>query len=304
MRLFIKFISFFTTTFFLLFLYLPSAAQDFDKIDIKTEKLADNIYILYGGGGNIGVSVGEDGVLLIDSQYAQLVDKIKTAVGELGSSSIRMVINTHIHLDHTGGNESLVEEGALIIAHGNVREGMRKEWSHPLLSVKAPPSPDKALPVLVYKDAMTLYFNGDTIHLIHLDNAHSDGDTIVYFQENNVLHTGDLCFSGMYPFIDTTHGGSTKGLIAAYDRMLQMTDDDTKVIPGHGPLTNRQGLVKYRNMLASVRERISKMIKEGKTLEQIIEAKPTADFDQDFQNLAPDFFTKIVHHDLSKEGEK
>lgn len=299
-----RFIKSMTLLLAFVFLFLPLAAQDFEKIEIKTEELAENVYILYGGGGNIGVSIGEDGVILIDSQYAQLSEKIKTAVKALSDRPIRFVINTHMHLDHTGGNEPFADDGALIIAQENVREGMTKEWFHPLLGMKAPPSPEKALPVLTFNDTLVCHLNDEIIHLIHLENAHTDGDTVVYFQKGNVLHTGDLCFSGMYPFIDTTHGGSTKGLIAACDRMLRMIDDDTKVIPGHGPLTNRAGLEEYKDMLISIRERISKMIKEGMTLEQIIEAKPTSDFDQDFQNLMPDLFIKIVHHDLSKEGER
>ncbi len=306
MSRFVKSRSFLTMVLSLSFLFLfqTSTAQDFDKVEIKTEKIADSIYILYGGGGNIGVLVGEDGVLLIDSQFAQLIEKIKAAVKELDDGPVRMVINTHMHYDHTGCNEPLANEGALIIAHENVREGMTKEWSHPLLDTKVPPSPEKALPVLTYENALTLHLNGDTIRLMHLENAHTDGDTIVYFEKNNVLHTGDLCFSGMYPFIDTTHGGSTKGMVSACDRMLRMIDDETKVIPGHGPLTNRQGLEKYRDMLSTVRERIAKMIKEGKTLEQIIAAKPIADFDKEYQSFRPDFFIEMVHHDLSREGEK
>ncbi len=304
MRFFIKTPRIFTLILLILSLILPATSQDFDKIVIKTEKLADNVYLLVGGGGNIGISAGDDGVLLIDSQFAQLTEKINAAVKGLNEGPIRMVINTHMHLDHTGCNEPFANEGALIIAHENVREGMKKEWSHPMLEAKAPPSPEKALPDITYKDSLILHFNGDVIHLIHLENAHTDGDTVVYFKKSNILHTGDLCFSGAYPFIDTTHGGSIKGLIEAYDRMLQMIDDNTKVIPGHGPLTNREGLEKYRNMLVTVRERISKLMSEGKTLEQIIASKPTADFDQDFQNFEPDFFTKMVHHDLSGEGEK
>lgn len=257
--------------------------------------------MLAGGGGNIGVSVGKDGILLVDSQFAELVEKIKAAIKEINGGPIRYVINTHLHYDHTNGNEPLGKAGALIIAHDNVRNGMKSEWSHGAFDMKIPPYPEIALPVITYADSVTIHFNDEEIHAIYLGNAHTDGDTVVYFRKANVIHMGDLYFNGGYPFIDVPHGGSVNKIIEAISRILGKIDKDTKVIPGHGPLSNREELEGYRDMLVTIRNKILQLIKEGKTLEEVIASKPTAEFDKTHQLIMPkDLFVRILYEDLSR----
>jgi cyclase len=276
-------------------------AQDFEKIQVQTIKVTENIYMVVGGGGNIGVSVGQDGILLIDSQFSQLLDKIKAEIAKINSGPIRIVCNTNWHYDHVSGNELLAKAGALIIAHENTRRGMASEQYFPEFDQKSPPYPEAALPAVTFRESLTLYFNGDEVQILHIPNAHSDADLVFYFRKANVIHTGDICFSGMYPFIDVAHGGSIAGVIAGADKIAAMIDTATKVIPGHGPLSDREGVLTYRNMLAAVRDRIAKLIQEGKTLEQVLEAKPTADFDKTMAPAIPaEMFVKIVYGDLTK----
>ncbi len=280
---------------------LLTFGQEFEKVQIETVKVREGVYMLLGGGGNIGVSVGKDGILLIDSQFAQLVEKIKEAIAKINSGPIRVVLNTNWHYDHTYGNELLGKSGAIIFAHENSRKRMISEQNFPELNVKMPPFPETALPLVTFSESLTLHFNGDEIGVIHIENAHSDADIAVYFQKANVIHTGDLYFFGGYPFIDVPHGGSIDGMIGAADRILNMIDQNTKVIPGHGRLSNRDELQKFRNMLATVRDRIGRQIKEGKTIEEVLASKPTADFDKDMGQLIPtEMFVKIVYDDLSK----
>jgi len=256
---------------------LPAwAQQDYSKVEITTTRLADGIYMLEGAGGNIGVSVGADGVFLIDDQYAPLTDKIRAAVAAIDKRSIRFVFNTHWHGDHTGGNENLGETGALIVAHDNVRRQMTVEHFLELWDLKVPPSSEGFLPVVTFSDTVTFHLNGDEIHAFHVAPAHTDGDSMVHFPKANVLHTGDVFFSGRFPFIDVYTGGSLAGVIAACDVALELVDDTTKIIPGHGPLSDRADLVAYRAMLQTVHDTVVPMIRQGKSLEEIRAAKPLA----------------------------
>jgi glyoxylase-like metal-dependent hydrolase (beta-lactamase superfamily II) len=258
--------------------------------------------MLRGAGGNIGVSAGEDGILMIDTQFAELMEKIKSAIAEINRGPIRIVLNTHWHYDHTYGNEPLGKSGALIMAHENSRMRMTSEQYFPDFDMNIPVFPEAALPIVTFNDSLTLHFNGDEIQVTHIENAHSDGDIVIYFRKANVMHTGDIYFSVLYPFIDVSHGGSIDGMIAAADRILSMIDDNTKVIPGHGPLSNREGLMKYRDMLITLRDRIKTQIDEGKTLEEVIASKPTADFDKiKAQSVPPETFVKIIYNDLAKK---
>lgn len=285
----------------ILTLVSASTAQEFDKVQIKTIKITDQVYMLIGAGGNIGVSVGEDGILLIDDQFAEVLEKIKAALSEINSGPIRFVLNTNWHYDHVRGNEPLAKAGALIIAHENSRKRMSTEQHYPFFDFKTPASPEAALPVITFTDSITLHFNDEEIYALHIKNAHSDADIAILFRKANVIHTGDLYFSAGYPFIDISHGGSTDGMISAADTLLEMIDESTKVIPGHGPLSNREGMKNYRQMLATVKDRILKQIKEGKTLEEIIASRPTADLDKDWkQGMSPEEIVKIVYNDLSK----
>ena len=276
-------------------------AQDFAKVQVETVKVTDNIYMLIGTGGNIGVFAGENGILLVDSQFSQLFEKIKAAITKISEAPVRFLVNTNWHYDHVSGNEPLGKSGAVIIAHENTRKRMTAEQTFPEFNSKQPPSPAAALPVVTFTDSLTLHLNGEDIQLLHVEKAHSDADILIFFGRANVIHTGDLYFSGGYPFIDVSHGGSTDGLIAAADKILKMIDANTKVIPGHGPLSDRAGVEEFKNMLVTVRDRVAKLIKEGKTIDEVLASKPTADFDKvRGQGLPPEMFIKIVYDELSK----
>ncbi len=261
-------------------LALPATAQDFSKAEIKTEKLSPTTYVLYGVGGNIGVSVGDDTVFIVDDQYAPLSEKITAAIKALSPKPVQFVLNTHWHFDHTGGNENFGKAGSVIVAHENVRKRMSSEQFIALFKSKIPPSPKVALPVVTFTRDMTFHLNGDEIHAFHVANAHTDGDTIVHFKNSNVIHMGDTFFNGLYPFIDSSSGGNPDGVINAADRVLALADDKTKIIPGHGPVCNKADLKVYRDMLATVNGRIKAMLKDGKMLADILAANPSAEYDE------------------------
>lgn len=275
--------------------------KDFDKVQIKTVKLSENVYMLLGSGGNIGVYAGEDGVFLVDDQFAPLTKKIKAAIGKISDKKIRFVINTHWHFDHVGGNENLGEMGSVILAHENVRKRMSTDQFIEFFQKKIPASPKVALPIITFTKDLMFHLNGENIHVFHVNNAHTDGDAIVYFRNSNVIHTGDIYFAGLYPFIDTSAHGSVNGVIDAAQYVLSIINDDTKVIPGHGPLSNKAELRAYVDMLISVRAKISKQISDGKTIEEIQRTKPTQAFDKKWGHgmLTPDQFVQILYKDLS-----
>jgi glyoxylase-like metal-dependent hydrolase (beta-lactamase superfamily II) len=280
----------------------PAPTQSFDQVEIKTIPVAEGISMLVGAGGNIGVSAGEDGVLLIDDQYAPLTEKIEAAVAAVSDQPIRFVLNTHWHADHTGGNEKLGEAGALIVAHENVRTRMSTEQILMPFNNKVPPSPPGALPVVTFSDSVTFHMNGGEIRVFHVKPAHTDGDSIIHFLEADVVHMGDIYFNGMYPFIDVAAGGTIDGMIAAVRLVLEMTDEKTKIIPGHGALSNREELAAFGTMLEGVRDAIAPMIKAGKSRSEVVDAKPTAAFDEVWARgfLNPDRFAGIVYDSLKK----
>lgn len=277
-------------------------AQGFDQVTIETTPLTANVHMLVGAGGNIGVSVGSNGVLLIDTQFAPLTDKIVAAVRELSDQPIRLVINTHWHFDHVDGNENLAKLGAVIIAHENVRQRMSTGAMLEPFRRQVPPAAPAALPVVTFRDALSLHWNGDQLQLVHVPPAHTDGDTFIYFREANVLHTGDLYFNGMYPYIDVAAGGSLDGMIAAVDQVLKVVKDDTKIIPGHGPLSGVQELRAYRAMLKTVSDRVGPMVRQGKSRDEVIAAKPTSDLDAHWKAevLKPDDWVGIVYDGFKK----
>ena len=259
---------------------LPALSQqDFSKVEIRTTKLGASTYMMEGAGGNLGLSIGDDAVFLIDDQFAPLTGKIQAAISKLTAKPVRFVLNTHWHGDHTGGNENMGKSGAIIVAHENVRSRMGSEQFIELLKMTEKPSPQGALPVVTFASSVTFHLNGDEIRVFHVPKAHTDGDAIVHFVKSDVVHMGDVYFNGMYPFIDTSSGGSIRGVIAACDRALAIVGDATKIIPGHGPLSNKAELKAYRDMLAGVAERIGKLVAEGRSAEQIAAANPTAEFD-------------------------
>jgi cyclase len=261
----------------------PAAAlaqTDFSKYEVQAVKLTDTVYMLTGAGGNLGVSAGEDAVFLIDDQYAPMTEKITAAIRRISPRPVQFVLNTHWHGDHTGGNENFGKAGSIIVAHDNVRKRMSAEQFIETFNMRTPPSPKAALPVITFAGATTFHLNGDEIRAIHMPNAHTDGDTIVHFLRNDVVHMGDIYFNGMYPFIDAASGGSVEGVIAACDKVLAIAGEKTRIIPGHGPVSNPAELRVYRDMLAAISARIRDMVRQGRKLEEITAAGINAPFDE------------------------
>ncbi len=260
---------------------LTARAQDPGQVEIRAERLADGVFVLFGQGGNIGLSVGSDGAFLIDDQYAPLTARILEAVRGLTPEPVRFVFNTHWHGDHTGGNENLGRAGVLIVAHDNVRRRMSVEQvlarvGRPVDTAAA--SPPAALPVVTFSEEVTFHLNGDELHAFHVANAHTDTDAIVHFRRANVVHMGDTYFKERFPFIDTASGGSIDGLIAAVGQALAVMDADTRVIPGHGTVGTREDLRAYRDALKTMRDRVARSKAEGATLQEVLAARPASDF--------------------------
>jgi len=276
----------------------PAVAQqqDFSKVEIQSEKVADGIYMLTGSGGNMGLSIGEDGTYLIDDQYAPLTPKILAAIKELTPDPVRFVFNTHYHGDHTGGNENMGEAGAFLVAHENVRRRMATGTFMKAFNRQVEPAPAGALPVVTFSDAISFHWNGEEIRAFFVGPAHTDGDSIIHFVKADVFHMGDTLFNGMYPFIDVSAGGRIDGFIAAADRVLKVAGDETRLIPGHGPLATKADLQAFRDMLAEVRDRVARLKAEGKTAEEIVAAKPTADLDEKWGGgfMKPDDWVGLV----------
>ena len=276
-----------------------AAAQD---AEVRSEHLRGSVHVLYGAGGNIAVSAGEDGVFMVDDQYAPMSPKILAALAKISGQPLRFVLNTHWHGDHTGGNENMGKQGALIVAHENVRKRMSSEQFMKAFGKKVPPSPKGALPVVTFNSAVSFHLNGDSISAEYLGPAHTDGDSLVYFEQADVLHMGDTFFNGLYPFIDVSSGGNVDGVLAAVDRALAMAGSGTRIIPGHGPVTDRRGLKAYRAMLQDIRDRVAAGVAQGKSLAEIQALKPTAQWDEKWGGgfLKPDVFVQIVYDTLPR----
>jgi glyoxylase-like metal-dependent hydrolase (beta-lactamase superfamily II) len=255
------------------------AQADFDDVEITTIQLTKSLYMLQGKGGNIMVSTGDDGILIIDSQYAPLSEKIHDAVRKLSEGPIQYLINTHWHGDHTGGNEAISEYGATIIAHENVLARMSTSQLMKAFSREVPASPEAARPDITFSNDMTVNFNGERAKVFHFDNAHTDGDAVIYFPIQNVMHLGDIYFHKRYPFIDVSTGGSLDGMINAVNQILFLANDKTKIIPGHGNVSNREELKEYRDVILLIRNNIHDAIAAGKTQEEIATMKLGGDYD-------------------------
>jgi len=239
-------------------------SQDNQEVTIKTEKLSDHVFMLTGRGGNIGISIGEDGVFMIDDQFAPLSEKILTAIKSLSDKPIKLLVNTHWHGDHTGGNVNFQKQGVTIIAHDNVRKRL-KETPNKDKTMR----PKEALPVMTFNDKMKIYINGEQVAVFHIDNAHTDGDALLYFVDSNVLHLGDTYFSNRYPYIDLSSGGGINGYITAAKAGSMLIDEDTKIIPGHGKLSNASEYKTFLKMLIEIKSNVETEIAKGKTEDEV-----------------------------------
>ena len=255
-------------TVVLLFAISAQAQTDFSKVEIKATKVAGNVYMLEGAGGNIGVSVGDDGLLIVDDQYAPLADKIKAALKGLADKKLRFILNTHWHGDHTGGNAIFGPE-APVIAHDNVRKRLSTEQKSTIFNNTTPPAPKEALPIITFNQSLTVYFNGEEIRAIHYPQGHTDGDSVIFFTSSNVVHLGDDFFAGRFPFVDLDSGGTVEGLIRNIGEIIGKIPLGAKLIPGHGPISTLDDLKSYHRMLQQTTEIVRGKIAGGKTLDQI-----------------------------------
>ena len=259
----------------------PAAATPPPDVKIETVNVAPGIYVLTGRGGNIGLTVGVDGAAIIDDQFADMVPKIRAAVALLSEQPVQFVINTHLHGDHTGGNDAFGAAGAVIIAHENVRKRLGSDQVNPTTGAPIPARARDALPVITFADQASLHFNDDDLQFTHLPDAHTETDIVVRFRKANVLHMGDL-FVGGFPYIDGNSGGTLDGLIRAHETVLASVDDATRIIRGHGPLGNKAELQAYHDMLVVVRDRIARLVRAKKTQDQVVEARPTKEFEEKY----------------------
>ena len=280
-------------------LAMAQGEPDWSKIEIKAEKVAGSVYMLYGvggfAGGNIGVSVGDDGIVLVDDQFEPLVPKIEAALKGVSDKPVRFVINTHFHGDHTHGNKVFGLKST-VIAHDNVRKRLAADESFDNKpGTKAPPH---ALPVITFDDQVSVHLNGETVRGLHVPAGHTDGDTVVYFTKSNVVHMGDDFFNGLYPFIDLENGGTVKGYLEAVEKVLAGVPEDAKIIPGHGPLATRTDLAAYLAMLKETSAIVQKGIDQGQTVDQLVAAKPLAKWDKWSWFMTSDAFVKQLYNGL------
>ena len=277
---------------------------DWDKIQIKTTDLGNKTYMLEGQGGNITVAVGTDGIIMVDTQFAPLSDKIKAAVKAISPLPIKYIINTHFHGDHTGGDANFQKDGAIVIAQDNIRLRLAGGTTNGTTGNKTAPVSGDAIPKETYSGGTkTIEVGGRKATLTHVYNAHTDGDTYVYFDDANVLCTGDVMNNNhRYQQVDFANGGDIRGMIRATDAWLKLANDNTKVVVGHGPLGNKESIVAYNAMVKTARERIEKLVKEGKTEEQVVAAKPLADLDKTWadDDKAAENFTKQVYNSFNR----
>jgi cyclase len=254
------------------------AQQDFSKVEIKTTKLGSNYYMLEGSGGAIGVLPGPDGVLMVDSQFAPLTDKIVAAIKQVSDGRIKFLINTHVHPDHIGGNENIGKLGTTIVARENLRARMVKP-APGANGQPGTPYPAIGLPTITYDAPIMFHMNGEDVHLLPVPAAHTDGDTMVYFEKNNVLMTGDFYRSLGYPNIDRANGGTMNGMLAGFDAIVKLAKDDTKIVPGHGAVVDKTAVAWHKEMMMAVRDKVAALVRQNKTQEEVIAAKLTSEFD-------------------------
>ncbi len=284
----------------ILFASINSLSAQDKPVEFTTFQLSDTVYMLKGRGGNVGISTGEDGLYIIDDQLRPITSQLLAAIRKVSNKPIRFVINTHYHADHVGGNEALGETGAVVIAHDNIRKRMTTEQVSIFRQETTPPYPKGALPILTFNDRMSLHLNGETATAYYVANGHTDGDSIIHFPVSNVIHMGDMFFNGLYPYVDLDAGGSMQGLIEAADLALSMADETTRIIPGHGPLGMTEDLKNYRDYLVEASTNVQELIDKDMSLEQIIAAKPTSQWDEELGKtwITPAQFVTFIYNSL------
>jgi len=283
------------------FLFAASALYAAEQEAVAVVDVADNLYMLTGPGGNVGLFVGDDANLLIDDKYADQAKEILTAVKKVTNKPLNYLVNTHWHSDHSGGNQAIGRTGAVIIAHDNVHRLLASGTQLKALGSVIEPYPKVALPQISFASTMTLHVNGETLSIQHMPNAHTDGDSVLFFKKANVVHTGDLFFNGFYPFIDAEHGGRIKGMITGVQQILAQVNDKTVIIPGHGPLAGRDELLSFKAMLEASVAAVEPLLEQQLNLEEIIAKKPTQALDGLWGGgfLAPDQWVEMVVNSLA-----
>jgi len=281
----------------------PSTPRpDFNTVEEKTTDLGNRTYMLEGEGGNVVAAIGDDGVIMVDNQFAEMHDKLSAAIKKLTPQPVRYLVLTHFHRDHTGGNEAFAKDGAVIVAHETIKARLAAGTRNGLTGNVVPPASRQALPAQTFKDAMTLRVRGRSAELSHLANVHTDGDTTIYFPDAKIFVTGDIVFFGRYPNIDFAYSGSIDGMIRGVDQVLAFVTDDMKIVPGHGPVGTKAQILDYRRMLVDARDRVAKAIAAGMTEDQVVAAKPNADYDAKLRSNPQQAgnFVRVVYRSLKK----
>lgn len=281
----------------------PAAAVPEARPALRVQQVRNALYVVFGSGGNVVAWTGPDGLVLVDDSSATVTPQLLEVVAKVAPGPVRYAIDTHWHPDHTGGNEALGLAGAVIIAHDNVRSRMAEPQVVHEYELKVPAAHEAALPAVTFADAITLHLNDDNLHLVHAEAAHTDGDLIAWWEIADVVHVGDLFYNGSYPFIDLGSGGSLAGVVAALELVLARADAKTVVIPGHGPVASRAELAAYRDMVVAVGRRVRELVEQGRSEEEILAARPTADFDARYGkgSTTADRFVRIVYADLTAD---
>lgn len=279
----------------------PAAAAPETRTELAVQPIAPGLHLVSGAGGNVAVWSGADAVVLVDDKLAPASEALLQAVARIDPRPVQFVVNTHWHPDHTGGNDRIGRAGGVVIAHGNTRTRMSTEQFVAVYDKRVPPSDPGALPVVTFEEEMSLHLNGDRLDALHVVTAHTDGDVIVWWNDANVVHLGDVMYGGGYPFIDRSSGGSLAGIVAAIEGVLSRADDRTVVIPGHGPLANRADLAGYRDMVVAVGRRVRELVEQGRSVEEVLAARPTAQFDEAYGrgSMTAERFVRILYQDLA-----
>ncbi len=276
-----------------------AAQTNYDTVQVRAMQLSPGLHVLFGAGGNIGVSSGPDGTFIIDDQFAPLTPKIVAVIRTITDRPVRFVVNTHFHGDHTGGNENFGNSGAVIVAHENVRKRMSSEQFIAAMNSKVPAAPHAALPVVTFSESVTLHLNGDSIVVLHVTPGHTDGDAVVHFLKANVVHMGDSFNNTGLPFIDRSSGGTSLGIISAADQVYAMSNAQTKVVPGHGQVTDRARLKAWREAVYTVRQRVTRAVRSGQSIDAVLALKLSAEYEKEWPG-GHERFIRAVYDEVAK----